>query len=83
MTPALAAIAALLFLTLGYVAVCAGSPFGACRRCNGLGFALKNDRRGKPKRGKTCRRCKGKGRRIRVGRWIYNRAAALHRDGTR
>lgn len=83
MTPALTAIAILLFVTFGYAAVCAGSPFGPCRRCNGLGFALETDRRGKPKRGKTCRRCKGTGRRIRIGRRLYNRTAALHHDANR
>ncbi|MCF6525670.1 hypothetical protein [Streptomyces sp. JJ36] len=82
MTPVLAAIAVLLFVTFGYASVCAASPFGACRRCNGLGFALETDRRGRPKRGKTCRRCKGRGKRIRAGRWLYNRAARLHRNGT-
>lgn len=80
MTPALAAIPGLIFITLCYAALCAASPFGRCRKCAGLGFALHTDRRGKPKRGKTCRRCKGHGRRIRTGRWLYNRAAALHRD---
>jgi hypothetical protein len=82
MTPALAAIAILTTVTFGYAGLCAASPFGPCRACDGLGFALKTDRRGKPKRGKGCRRCKGHGRRIRIGRWIYNRYAALHREGT-
>ncbi|PGH49310.1 hypothetical protein [Streptomyces sp. Ru87] len=83
MTPTALAITCLLAVTLCYSALCAGSPFGRCRKCNGLGFALKHDRRGKPKRGKRCRRCRGHGRRIRTGRWIYNRAAQLTRDGTR
>jgi hypothetical protein len=79
----LAAIACLFVLTLGYASVCAASPFGRCRRCHGLGFALGHDRRGKPKRGKTCGRCKGHGLRIRVGRHLYNLASRLYRDGTR
>ncbi|MFE0577778.1 hypothetical protein [Streptomyces sp. NPDC058874] len=83
MTPALLAIAFLLVVTLGYASLCAASPFGNCRKCNGLGFALTTDRKGKPKRGKTCRRCKGHGIRIRVGRWLYNRAARTYRAGTR
>ncbi|MGW1930700.1 hypothetical protein [Streptomyces sp. NPDC001919] len=83
MTPFLAASALLLAVTLGYIALCAASPFGNCRKCNGLGFALKTDRKGKPKRGKTCRRCKGHGIRIRVGRHLFNIAARVHRDGTR
>ncbi|MEU6160946.1 hypothetical protein [Streptomyces sp. NPDC047130] len=40
-------------------------------------------RNGKPKAGKPCRRCKTTGKRIRVGRWIYNRLSATYRDGTR
>ncbi|MDN3284277.1 hypothetical protein QWL27_00490 [Streptomyces thermocarboxydus] len=83
MTPILLAIALLLFVTLGYASVCAASPFGTCRKCNGFGFAMTTDRKGKPKRGKNCRRCKGHGKRIRVGRWLYNRAARTYRAGTR
>ncbi|CDR08535.1 hypothetical protein [Streptomyces iranensis] len=83
MTLILLAIACLLVVTLGYASVCAASPFGTCRRCNGFGFATTTDRKGRPKRGKDCRRCKGHGKRIRAGRWFYNRAARIHRDGTR
>ncbi|MFE9570957.1 hypothetical protein ACFYMW_20945 [Streptomyces sp. NPDC006692] len=83
MTPALLAIALLAIITLCYVAVCAGSPFGNCRKCRGFGFAMTTDRRGKLKRGKHCRRCDGVGKRIRVGRHLYNLAARIHRDGTR
>ncbi|WP_028810399.1 hypothetical protein [Streptomyces flavidovirens] len=83
MTPALLAIALLLFVTLGYASLCAVSPFEACRKCNGFGFAMATDRKGKPKRGKTCRRCKGHGKRIRVGRWLYNRASHTYRLGSR
>ncbi|MEE1929836.1 hypothetical protein V1J52_16875 [Streptomyces sp. TRM 70351] len=74
---ALAAMAILALVTLGYAGVCAASPFGTCRRCNGLGFALTTDRRGKP-----CRPCRGHGKRIRVGRWLYNRTTRLHHEGT-
>ncbi|MFE4682580.1 hypothetical protein ACFRNJ_17340 [Streptomyces sp. NPDC056721] len=83
MTLTLAAIACLFTVTLCYAAMCAGSPFGNCRKCDGLGFALTIDRKGRAKRGKTCRRCKGHGKRIRVGRWIFNRAQRLYREGTR
>lgn len=82
MPSTLLAIACLLVVTLSYASLCAGSPFGNCRKCRGLGFALKTDRRGKPKRGKPCRRCKGHGKRIRVGRHLFNLAARIHRDGT-
>jgi hypothetical protein len=77
-----AAIACLLLVTLGYATVCAGSPFGRCRRCNGLGFQLRTDRKGRTRRGKTCRRCKGHGARIRFGRHLFNLATRLYRDGT-
>jgi len=79
----LPAIAAALLVTLGYAMVCAASPFGTCRKCTGLGFALKHDRRGNPKRGKTCRRCKGHGKRIRLGRHLFNLAHRTWRAGTR
>ncbi|MFD4593348.1 hypothetical protein [Streptomyces rubiginosohelvolus] len=82
MTPALLTSALLMFLTLSYVSLCAASPFGNCRRCRGFGFAMKTDRRGRAKRGKDCRRCKATGKRIRIGRHLYNVAARLHRDGT-
>ncbi|WP_327269021.1 hypothetical protein OG233_16105 [Streptomyces sp. NBC_01218] len=83
MTPALLASALLLLLTLSYSGLCAVSPFGDCRKCRGWGFATKTDRKGRTKRGKDCRRCKATGKRIRIGRHLYNVAARLHRDGTR
>ncbi|WP_330249166.1 hypothetical protein OHA33_44910 (plasmid) [Streptomyces sp. NBC_00562] len=83
MTPALLASALLLVVTLSYVSLCAASPFGNCRKCRGMGHAIKTDRKGRTKRGKDCRRCKATGKRIRVGRHLYNVAARLHRDGTR
>ncbi|GHE83996.1 hypothetical protein GCM10014715_44910 [Streptomyces spiralis] len=82
MTPALLAIACLLAVTLGYVGVCAVSPFGDCRRCRGMGHALKTDRKGRMRRGKDCRRCHATGKRIRTGRWLYNRWARIYRAGT-
>ncbi|UPZ31638.1 hypothetical protein MUK60_29995 [Streptomyces sp. LRE541] len=82
MTPVLLAITLLFGVTLCYAAVCAGSPFGNCRRCRGMGHALKTDRKGRLKRGKDCRRCHATGKRIRVGRWLYNRWARIYRAGT-
>ncbi|MGW2170059.1 hypothetical protein ACWC1C_05955 [Streptomyces sp. NPDC001705] len=82
MTLILLAIACLMFVTLGYGGLCAASPFGDCRRCHGMGHELTTDRKGKPKRGKDCRRCKATGKRIRVGRWLYNRWARIYRAGT-
>ncbi|MEV7700743.1 hypothetical protein ACFWZZ_31230 [[Kitasatospora] papulosa] len=83
MTPALLASALLLLITLSYSGLCVVSPFGDCRKCRGWGFATKTDRKGRAKRGKDCRRCKATGKRIRIGRHLYNVAARLHRDGTR
>ncbi|SCE07662.1 hypothetical protein GA0115240_137821 [Streptomyces sp. DvalAA-14] len=82
MTLILAASLLLLLLTLGYAGVCAVSPFGKCRKCNGLGFALATDRRGKPKRGKHCRRCNGHGIRIRTGRHLFNAWRDTYDRGT-
>ncbi|MGI5401834.1 hypothetical protein ACQEVG_20805 [Streptomyces sp. CA-135486] len=79
----LLAFACLMFVTLGYSVKCWLSPFGDCRKCSGMGHALKADRKGRLKRGKDCRRCHATGKRIRVGRWIYNRAARTYRAGTR
>ena len=53
-----------------------------CRKCHGFGFATTTDRKGRPKRGKSCRRCKATGKRIRAGRWLFNRAQRIYRDGT-
>lgn len=82
MTLILLASACLLLITLCYVSLCAGSPFGNCRKCRGFGFAMKTDRKGRPKRGKTCRRCHGHGKRIRMGRHLYNVWLGLYREGT-
>ncbi|MFJ9693666.1 hypothetical protein [Kitasatospora sp. NPDC101183] len=68
----LAAMAAALLVALVYAALCAASPFGDCRKCGGFGFKVVTDRKGKAKRGKQCRRCRGVGKRVRVGRHLYN-----------
>jgi hypothetical protein len=47
-----------------------------------MGHALTTDRKGRPKRGKDCRRCHATGKRIRTGRWLYNRWARIYRAGT-
>ncbi|MER5830248.1 hypothetical protein ACWHLZ_27800 [Streptomyces chartreusis] len=79
----LLAIACLMLVTFGYSVKCWLSPFGDCRKCHGMGHGFKTDRKGRTKRGKDCRRCDATGKRIRVGRWIYNRAARTYRAGTR
>ncbi len=64
--------------TLCYAALCAASPFGPCRRCNGLGRIRPGTRRGR-----LCRHCNATGIRIRLGRHLWNQAVRVHRDGTR
>ncbi|MEU6054170.1 hypothetical protein ABZ829_27585 [Streptomyces xanthochromogenes] len=81
MTLILLASACLLIVTLGYVSLCASSPFGDCRKCKGFGYALKKNRRGQLKPGKTCRRCRGERKRIRTGRHLYNLWLRLYREG--
>ncbi|RXS83784.1 hypothetical protein EST92_13030 [Streptomyces sp. TM32] len=83
MTPTALTIALPLIVTLCYALLCAVSPFGNCRKCKGFGYALKTDRRGRLRPGKTCRRCRGDRKRIRLGRHVFNVAARLHSDGTR
>lgn len=82
MTLFLLASACLLLVTFGYASLCAASPFGDCRKCKGFGYALKKDRRGNLKPGKTCRRCHGDRKRIRVGRHLFNMWLRLYREGT-
>jgi len=78
----LLASACLLVITLCYVSLCRSSPYGDCRKCRGFGFAMKTDRKGRLKRGKPCRRCKGHGKRIRVGRHLYNLWLHVYHDGS-
>jgi hypothetical protein len=68
----------LSIITLCYAALCAASPFGPCRRCNGLGRIRLGSRRGR-----LCRHCNATGIRIRLGRHLWNQARRIHRDGTR
>ena len=79
----LPAIPILAVVALCYGLLCVVSPFGRCRTCNGIGFALTTDRKGRPRRGKPCRRCQGHGIRIRTGRHLFHLATRIHDDGTR
>lgn len=83
MTLIAAAIPLLLLLTLGYLALCLASPFKRCRRCHGLGHQLRTDKRGHPRRGKDCRRCRATGLRIRYGRHLVNLAHRRRTDAHR
>jgi hypothetical protein len=70
--------------TVGYAAfyliMCAAFPFGHCRRCNGAGKLYS------PIFHKTfrlCPRCDGTGRRVRIGRRVYEYLRSEHRAGSR
>lgn len=70
---------AALVVTFGYIAVCAGWPFKACRRCHGAGKL-------RPPMGRAvryCPRCRGTGLRLRPARKLWNHLTRLHRDSTR
>lgn len=83
MPPAFAVVTLTILITLGYLAVCAVSPFAPCRTCHGLGFHLATTRTGKPARGRPCRRCHGHGCRIRTGRRLINLCLRARHDRTR
>ncbi|MFJ8824452.1 hypothetical protein ACIREE_22015 [Streptomyces sp. NPDC102467] len=83
MSSTLLAIAFILLITLCYAGMCATVPFRDCPRCNGMGHDIKTDRKGRQKRGHDCRHCKATGKRIRLGRHLYNLWARTYRDGTR
>lgn len=83
MASALATTALVIALLAIYSLLCWVKPFGNCRRCGGMGFRMKTDRHGKPRRGKPCRRCKATGKRLRIGRRIHNTVRAVHDAGTR
>lgn len=72
MTPSLTAIAALIAAAGLYVFRLWAFPFGSCLWCRGDGI------RG----GTYCRRCDGHGRRVRLGRRIFEFVRAEARRGT-
>jgi hypothetical protein len=60
----------------GYVAHCRWRPFAACLKCDGAGrFRSKSGRSWR-----RCRRCKGSGERVRVGRRLWSWLAARKHD---
>ncbi len=65
-----------LAVTLCYAVACWIWPFRNCRTCGGDG--KKRSPSGRAFR--LCRRCTGTGRRLRAGRWIYNRLSGIRRD---
>ena len=71
--PALLALLGLCLpaVTLGYIMMCAVSPWGTCNRCRPGG------------KNRTCRACNGTGMRPRLGWQVYTYLRRLYRDGTR
>lgn len=68
MTGILAATATALLVAAAYLVFCYVSPFARCSRCGGLGRRTGRILRAS----RPCRRCRGRGRRIRVGRRLVN-----------
>ena len=63
----------------GYVLACIGWPYRSCRRCHGAGHTRAPLGRGL----RLCARCGATGRRLRLGRRLWNRYQRLRRDGER
>ena len=74
MTPLLAATTVLA----GYAALCWLLPFARCRWCKKTGIRPRLITR----RLTVCRRCKGSGLRLRIGRAVFNYLARIHADAT-
>lgn len=70
MTPVLFPLGlCLIAITIGYIALCSGSPWGTCQRCHG--------------HNRTCLNCDGTGMRPRLGWQLYAYVRRTYRDGTR
>ncbi|MDG4753790.1 hypothetical protein O7630_22895 [Micromonospora sp. WMMD718] len=75
-TIALLASLTILSYALCYLAVCAASPWGRCRRCHGRRYhrtAIGTRR--------DCRRCDGTGIRVRLGRRLLDYIRNEYRGG--
>jgi len=59
-----------------YAVLCVAAPFGRCRRCDGRRNRL-------DRRHRDCRACDGTGRRVRIGRRLYEYIRDEHQRGTR
>lgn len=64
---------------LAYAASCAWWPFGKCGKCKGNGRLARSD--GKVFR--LCPRCGATGRRLRIGRRLWNAINHRRQEGTR
>lgn len=73
----LASLSILLWL-ISYSVLCIAQPFRPCGKCAGLGHAVTPKKKTKP-----CKRCSGKGARLRIGRRIYTAWNRTRDRGTR
>lgn len=81
MTPALVlGSLALLGYSAFYLLMCAAFPFGNCRACHGSG---KRYSKIFTKAFRFCSRCEGTGRRVRIGRRVFEYLRAEHKTGNR
>jgi hypothetical protein len=79
MDPTVIALLVGLVAAVVYGVACAIWPFGACLRCGGDGKL----RSPSGKAWRRCKRCKGTGTRLRIGRRILNRLSTTAERGTR
>jgi hypothetical protein len=79
MTATLTATGVVLALVLTYAVSCAVRPFRDCWLCDGKGH-----HRGRlnPKLSRPCRWCRASGKRLRIGRRLWNRARRTARQAS-
>jgi len=80
-TLAVLATLALLGYAAFYIIMCAISPWGICKRRRCTGGRIYS--RIFTKTFRECPRCNGSGRRVRVGRRVYEYLRSEHKAGTR
>lgn len=81
MTPALLlASLAILGYAAFYLLMCAAFPFGNCRRCHGTGKLYSKIF---TKSFRLCPGCVGTGKRVRIGRRIWEYLRGEHKAGNR
>ena len=66
-----------LVLVLAYAGSCVVRPFRDCWLCDGHGHHRSKSNR---KLSRPCRWCRSSGKRLRIGRRLWNRARRVHRE---